>query len=87
MNEEIRKSVMQKKEENRKRLERCKTCTRPKDEVLGLCPGNMGIGCLGDWRCCNEIYSVCVDCEECKEYWYCENYDCEKMKKFRNGEK
>lgn len=44
----------------------------------------MGIGCLGDWRCCNEIYSVCVDCEECKEYWYCENYDCEKIKEYRN---
>lgn len=86
MNEEIRKSVMEKKEENRKRLERCKTCTRPNDDILGLCPGNMGLGYLGDWRCCNEIFSVCENCEDCNEYWYCENFDCEKMKKFRNGE-
>lgn len=90
MNEEIRKSVMQKNEENKKRLERCKTCRCPYEgpEPDHMCPGRQGIGCIGDWRCCKEIVSVCHGCTDCGDvgYLYCENTECEKMRKFKNGE-
>lgn len=72
------------KEEARKRLERCKTCTKPKEN--GGCSGNLGLGCIGDWRCCLEMDAVCKDCQEhCKDhYLYCDKTDCPKMEKFKN---
>lgn len=74
-----------KKEQAIKRLERCKTCTCPDNPKTGLCPGNMGIGCIGDWRCCAEMDAVCKDCNIYKHhYLYCENVNCQKMNDFRN---
>lgn len=74
------------KEEARKRLERCKTCTKPYEGKDGKCSGNQGIGCIGDWRCCAEMDAVCKDCtEHCKQhYLFCEKIDCQKMKDFKN---
>lgn len=68
----------------KKRLEKCKTCTWPDNDIKGLCPGNLGLGCLGDWRCCDEIFSTCENCD-CNDYWYCEKKDCEQMNSYRNG--
>ena len=73
------------KEETRKRLERCKTCTKPQEGEGGKCPGCQGLGCIGDWRCCNEIDAVCKNCTEHGEscYLYCDKINCEKMQKYK----
>lgn len=74
------------KEKIKKKLERCKTCAKPHEGEGGMCPGNMGIGCIGDWRCCGEMDAVCKDCtEHCKQhYLYCDKLNCEKIKKYKN---
>ena len=74
------------KEEISKRLERCKTCTKPQEGEDGKCPGCQGIGCIGDWRCCNEMDTVCKDCKDHdkQHYIYCEKTGCERMKKYRD---
>ena len=66
-----------------KRLERCKTCTKPTEGENG-CSGNQGLGCMGDWRCCREIEEVCKDCTSHNKSscWMCENTDCKKMKQY-----
>lgn len=70
------------KEAALKKLERCKTCTKPDED--GGCPGNQGIGCIGDWRCCAEMDDVCKDCKDhCKSHYLeCEKTDCSKMNEY-----
>lgn len=70
------------------RLERCKICKCPDEGLYRKCPGNGGLGCIGDWRCCLELKEVCTGCTDCgvRGCLYCENTECEKMRKFKNDE-
>ena len=74
-----------KKEETSKTLEKCLTCTKSQDGKDGKCPGCQGIGCIGDWRCCNEMDAICKDCKEHDQqhYLYCKKTNCERMKKYK----
>lgn len=51
--------------------------------MKGPCSGNLGLGCIGDWRCCNEMTHVCEACNACNDYMYCERIDCESMNDYR----
>lgn len=61
---------------------RCRTCTKPYEG--GGCPGNQGIGCIGDWRCCLEMDTVCRGCTEHGEehLLWCTRTECGKMAEF-----
>lgn len=59
--------------------ERCIGCTKPNEGPEGQCPGNMGIGCFGDWRCCRQMDEICKGCDKCKDIYMCENTECEKF--------
>lgn len=64
------------------RLKRCKTCRCPHDGPDGMCPGNLGVGCIGDWRCCAEYNAVCMKCLR-KDVACCEDTLCKAMERFR----
>lgn len=64
-------------------MKNCKDCEEPDKGLFGQCPGNLGIGCVGDWRCCSEMSKVCTGCKDCKDPEYCEHTECPKMKEFR----
>lgn len=51
--------------------------------MKGPCSGNLGLGCIGDWRCCNEMLHVCKSCDACDDYRFCERTDCESMNEYR----
>lgn len=64
-------------------MKNCKDCKEPNKGLFGQCPGCLGIGCTGDWRCCLEMTKVCIGCKDCKDPEYCERIECPKMKEFR----
>ena len=70
------------------RLKRCQTCECPNEGSEGKCPGNLGLGCLADWRCCAEMKSVCEGCKDCQDMLYCTKTangktTCRRMEDFR----
>lgn len=68
------------------RSKKCENCNCPNEGIDGKCPGNLGIGCFSDWRCCKDQKDVCKGCIDCVSDFMtsenCGRTDCVKIKEY-----